>query len=382
MPALKPREVAALLRRDDRGAVGTVFAILLAGGVLLGMLALVIDLGRLYAEREELQSGADSAAIAVANSCARATSATECASTDAIALAETYANANARDGASNVLEVCGTFAPSTLGACAAPIGNLTDCIPATPTDGRPYVEVRTGTEMPNGSFLLPPVFAQTLAGNGDYAGTTVRACARATIGTVGRGLGVTFSECEWNHATNNGALLPEGPQFVAGQHSEVVLKLHDSQGSPPPGCTSGGNPDFDTPGGFGWLQGANDCEVTFHNGTYDADTGNDPKDCLPVLDEATTPPVPKVLYIPIYQSVTKQGKTYTLAKVAAFVPTGYFFGSGNGKSKSSWLPGSTITPCQGQERCIYGYFVNVVVPGELGPPNLESLGATVVALSG
>ena len=49
-----PRVSRLLRRSDDRGAVATVVAILLAGGVLLGFLSLVVDVGRIYVEREEL----------------------------------------------------------------------------------------------------------------------------------------------------------------------------------------------------------------------------------------------------------------------------------------------------------------------------------------
>jgi len=52
--------------------VATVLVILLGAGVLLGIGALVIDVGQIYAEREQLQSGADSAAIALAKSCSAA----------------------------------------------------------------------------------------------------------------------------------------------------------------------------------------------------------------------------------------------------------------------------------------------------------------------
>ena len=56
---------------DDRGAVTAVVAVVLGAGVLLGMATVVVDVGRLYAEREQLQSGADAAAWAAAESCAR-----------------------------------------------------------------------------------------------------------------------------------------------------------------------------------------------------------------------------------------------------------------------------------------------------------------------
>ena len=45
-------------------------ALLFGGGVLMGLGALVIDVGQLYQERAELQDGADAAALGVAKSCA------------------------------------------------------------------------------------------------------------------------------------------------------------------------------------------------------------------------------------------------------------------------------------------------------------------------
>jgi uncharacterized membrane protein len=69
--------------------VATVVAILLGSGVLLGTLAVVVDVGRLYVERDELQNGADSAALAMAKACADSTP--ECASAaDLLSLAQRY----------------------------------------------------------------------------------------------------------------------------------------------------------------------------------------------------------------------------------------------------------------------------------------------------
>ena len=62
--------VLRLLRREERGAIGVLVAIMLGCGVLTGMGALVIDVGRLYQERAELQNGADAAALGVAKTCA------------------------------------------------------------------------------------------------------------------------------------------------------------------------------------------------------------------------------------------------------------------------------------------------------------------------
>ena len=54
--------------RDDRGAVLVWVALMIV--VLLGVGALVLDVGALCVERRELQNGADAAALAVAQDCA------------------------------------------------------------------------------------------------------------------------------------------------------------------------------------------------------------------------------------------------------------------------------------------------------------------------
>ena len=382
MSALKfraGRGVARRLRRDDRGAVATVFGILLAGGVLLGMLALVVDVGQLYSEREELQSGADAAALAIAKSCAA--DLTSCTEVQRANTAEDYATGNAKDGAANALTICGSAAGvSDLPECPPAAGNLTRCIGSPPATGR-HLEVRTTTALPDGSTLLPPSFAQTLLGNGGYAGTTVGACARVAWGAPRAGLAVTVSQCEWEDATEDGTDFPEQPPYppndVPDPRYQVVLKLHDSQGNPD--CAAGPS-GWDRPGGFGWLDDGTteNCNTE----TFDADPGNDtPDPCLDLLDSVTSQETAKALYIPIYTKVSGTGRNaeYEIERMEAFVPTGYFFGAGNGKHKPSWL--TDAEHCSDQERCIYGYFVNLrVTVGEIG--ELETVGATVVSLIG
>lgn len=98
------RPLRRLLLQDDAGAIGILVAALLGGGLLLGLGAMVIDVGQLYQERAELQNGADAAALAVAKLCIEPT----CTSTNALSTAQTYAGENTKDGVAGVDTVCGT----------------------------------------------------------------------------------------------------------------------------------------------------------------------------------------------------------------------------------------------------------------------------------
>ena len=53
--------------RGEHGAVATVFAIVFGAGVFVFLLALTVDVGRIYAERRVAQNAADAAAMAVRN---------------------------------------------------------------------------------------------------------------------------------------------------------------------------------------------------------------------------------------------------------------------------------------------------------------------------
>ena len=55
-----------LTSHGDRGAVAPLVAILMAGGVVLGMLTLSVDVGNIMWERRQLQNGADAASLALA----------------------------------------------------------------------------------------------------------------------------------------------------------------------------------------------------------------------------------------------------------------------------------------------------------------------------
>ena len=152
-------------RQGDRGATTAILATLLGGGVLLGMGAIVIDVGQAYVERTELQRAADAAAIAMAKHCALGL--TPCSEAELQGLAETYANENSQDGYSEVTEICGRG--DSLDACPQQPTNLTGCL-SEPPDTGDYIEVRTSTLTKDGTTVLPPKLSRLLTGRGGDVG--------------------------------------------------------------------------------------------------------------------------------------------------------------------------------------------------------------------
>ena len=85
----------------DRGGVAVIVSVLLAGGVLLGMAALSVDVGQLNAEREELISAADGSAQSIAGECGKTppSCATSTSLADVIGRARVIATTTARTAA-------------------------------------------------------------------------------------------------------------------------------------------------------------------------------------------------------------------------------------------------------------------------------------------
>ena len=194
------RSVRLVLRRDDRGAVAVLVAMLLGTGVLLGMAALVVGVGQVYAERAQLQNGADAAALAVAKSCALG-------SCDQ-GLAERYAAENSSSGSAEAESVCG---PDFLLSCTASLGGLVTCPDPVPGNLN-FVDVFTATGESGGSAPPSQSFGGSLPGIGNQ-GSTVRACAQASWGapTTASTIAITVPICAWNSATGLGAQLGPPP---------------------------------------------------------------------------------------------------------------------------------------------------------------------------
>ncbi len=371
------RPMLRLLGRDDRGAVGVLVAILVGGGVLVGMGALVVDVGQIYQNRAELQNGADAGALAVAKSCALG-------SCDAsLATSQAVGNASALTGhQAGVQTVCGS---GTLGACDfTATGGLTDC-PPNPTSGANYVDVRTETKTPTGS-LLPPVFARALIGGQNYDGTTVYACAQAEWGSPSSDttIAVTISACEWATATNNGQSFAPAPPYPPDPAQSYDQRLTLSSGN----VTSGvcpANPAYaDAPGAFGWTQDiSGTCNLLINGSTYGTNTGvSAGTTCDSALQTAWTNQT--IVYVPVYSSVVLQGNNtvYTLDGFAGFVITGYRVPGQKGfASEPDWLNPSLL--CSPPTTCIDGVFTQGLIPASSLPQGSgNNLGAEFIRLTG
>jgi Flp pilus assembly protein TadG len=185
---------AADVTARDHGAIGVLMAVLLGTGALVGLLALTVDMGRVYLESRTVQVGADAAAEGLAYECAL--NAAACASAaNATTFAQGIVNANSSDGASGLEEVCG----STLGGCAGLSARPMDC--ATDPSGTAYVRVTTKTQTGSGDVLLTP-FTDLLDGDAsDGDGVTLWSCAQDRWGKVDYAnvsLGLALPPCEFS----------------------------------------------------------------------------------------------------------------------------------------------------------------------------------------
>jgi Flp pilus assembly protein TadG len=368
------------LHRDERGVVAVIVGLLL-GTVLLGLGALVIDVGQIYQERAELQNGADAAALAVAKSCAISV----CTASGALTTAGTYANANASVLTGNkeaVTSACGFGTGDSLTACGTPGTALTACPTPNPPAGTNYVDVNTSTKTSSGATVIAPIFAKELLGNGSYTGTTVKACAQVKWGGAPSNTlstAFTIPACQWDAATTQGTVYgappPYPPNAIPPASYDKVLHLGTGNGT---GCATevAGS---DGPGTFGWVSETGGCTEGIIGTTYGLKSGSSSLNCnTPLFDDAQNR---SVIYVPVYTSVTSFGTTstpptctncavYNLKGIAAFVVTGYNVPGSTFTSYTDWL--NAANQCTGTTYCINGYFVRAEFAGSgtFGPNNL------------
>jgi hypothetical protein len=314
------RRVTVLRSRDENGAVVVLMAVFSL--VMLGMAALVVDVGSILDERRQLQNGADAAALGLAQYIGQSCPVTPtCTPLSLKSAADSLANLNARDNFAKVYP---------------PVADYTT----------KRVTVTTSTQDGAGATILPYSFGRSLTG---AAGKTVHARASASWAGLKRAsvVPLTLSKCEFTTVTHNGTVFD-----VA-----TIILFHTKAAS----C--GGGPDL--PGGFGWLADDNDsnpddCNISPSAGDkVHEDTGvvGTPHSCnLSTL-------LGKDVLFAIYDSVTGSGSNgvYHVYGFGEFHLTGYRFSSSNSGG---------VVPCASPNTCVGGYFIRFVATGDYGGPNL------------
>ena len=410
------RLARANLERGERGAVATLVAVLLGGGVVLGFAAVSIDVGSLMWERRQLQNAADAGALALAQTCAEDLS--QCSGSDTATvtmLQQLNDGNNTKDAAGGfntsvyAQGICGTgtatTAPANLPTCAAPASGLVNCppVPSSLPSGVPYVEVHTQTREADGTSIMPTWLIRTLTGGS--TGETVGACARAAWGAAGgtskAELPLTISACDWMDATGGtvgggGGAYHDSPDYDAyppngytsvgspawpdpaaappaqNPGDEVIFMLQNppSGQTPPPPCPSWNGHTL--PGGFGILEtDTTDCDVKQYNfGWVHTDPGSS-------VDCDLSSYVGKVVNIPVFDCTAS-----SLPSSAGIPPAGGDCTEGNGSNSwyhvAGWaqfyLSGFRMTTtagvpngtkslvnnqwaCGGSEACISGWFL-------------------------
>ncbi|ACL40610.1 conserved hypothetical protein [Pseudarthrobacter chlorophenolicus A6] len=309
----------------EKGAVSVIVAILLV--TLLGFVAIAVDVGAIYSERAQLQSGADASAIALAQKCARDTANADCSTTST--LAGSLANQNSLDGMSNVYSI-------QLDKTARTVSVTTSA-------------KETGS--PDNSVSL--FFAKAIG----IPSKEVGAKASATWGNPSKGpviLPLAIAYCKLN--------IPAG----GTQGAEQVLEQSVN------GC--GG-----IPGGFGWMQTASaKCSITATAGAssnsgiwFASDTGASVPSTCSAADFSQMNN--QTVLLPMYDLATGTGSSgkYYIKGFAAFHVTGYQFAS------IGWTAGPKVA-----NKTIRGYFVKFVSLAqgfELG--NTPNYGATIARLT-
>lgn len=359
---------------SDLGAVATIVAVLLSVGVLLGFLALSVDVGRTVLERRELQNGADAGALSLAQSCAEGNCVVNA---DGVV---TLVNNNAGDVQHTITLQCGS-AGTGLPACPAGDVNVITKCPLVPAAfaGIPFVEVHTQTSS-GGNAFIENLFGAAAGGD---ATSTVDSCARAGWGPPGGAsvLPLTFSFCEYKSAVDDPATgygeLPIGTDQHKGE-TALALKYHPSQSEDP--CIGLMHSGIDAPGGFGWLSETGCVAEIDGGGWVSGDPGKSPPaECVRAGD---------TVLIPIYIETNDAGGAnldYRIDGFAAFYVTAIlgFPGVSDSRISSDYPGGLAEDECDDEsvngKGCLYGWFLDdyIDLTGTIDPAAAH-YGVTIV----
>jgi len=358
-------------RRHDDGAVIVLVAIIVAMGMLSGLLAMVADVGQLYVERRVVQNGGDAAVLAIAQRSAELPHGSIPLG-EAQSLAGAMADANAPDQVTSVTAVCGT---DDLGACPPVSDAWTDCRPVA-GEVEHYARVRTATELPGGEDFITPWFAGFLDPDGDPQ-MRAGACAQAAWGPAASAE-ITFP-----------MLLPMCPGTVEGEPIWVAdFDPNDPDFTADDACVMDGQSFTGLTKGFafGEFEGVPktcvDPVAVAIGDVIDVETsvtqwcGTKVETPLDALIAAGDP-----ILVPVVGAHANQGQgqyEFTVEGFKSFTLLGYKIKNTTGGQAPS--PDWEGTPCEqnAKRSCLYGTFGPATVPGGIGPG--PDLGVRAVSL--
>lgn len=332
---------------SQKGAATIMVAVLMVA--LLGMAALAVDVGAMYAEKAQLQNGADATALAIAGDCAEGL---DCP-VAIIHPNNRLASDNANDGSS------GTFSVTQPNSNTVRVETNAQAVGST-----------------DDSFTL--FFANVLG----HETSVIHAAAEATWGapSAARTLPWTISQCVFEKYLTESQLdeLRSTGDFTGPPIPTRILFRYDQNVPTYEPCAA---ENGYAPGGFGWLDMDDGCsaDINIANAEVGSNPGNDfPNVCHSILPTLRDDPV----LIPLFTEATKNGQNtlYKLSGFLAFQVTGYKLGGGPTLTQLDPLAPN----CEGGNcRGIQGYFTRYVsieegISSIGGVPNF---GATSVSLT-
>ncbi|WP_067496810.1 pilus assembly protein TadG-related protein [Actinoplanes sp. TFC3] len=354
------RGLKRLFRRDDdRGAVAVLAAVLLSGGVLIGATAIVVDVGNLYAKREQLQAGADAAAWAIAQACIDSpdacTNQEQQPKADELVAAQMYGPQPGNNlSAAVAAQVC------IEGIDCAVWNTDVECPSLRMTFG-PYVEVRAYYD-DAGDTIMPAPLAGAFSG--EDKGSRVGACSRVSWGTA--------ESLRLSSLALQAACIPSAFYSVPGipDDTEDTIGAVPRRLSPPPANAATAIPEDDGTGttcGFTWLDSGGTCAV---EPTPPLDMAAAATSCPDALAEARDQHLP--LLVPVYDS--RAGMQVHVVGYAAYALTEYA-----GQADPAAVCTDPVMPC------VAGYFTQMLAPRSQPRFSVEGAldyGVTVIGRTG
>ncbi|TDL41384.1 Tad domain-containing protein [Arthrobacter nitrophenolicus] len=330
---------------SQKGAASIIVAVLMVA--LLGMAALAVDVGAMYSERTQLQSGADFSALTIAGDCANE----DCG--DYASTADALANDNANDSSSGIAAI--TFPDSNT------------------------VRVETNArEAGSGDDHFSLFFARVLGIDTAEIGAVAEASWGAP--SAATTLPWTISQCIFEKYLSESQLaeLRSTGNFTGDPDPTRILFRYDENVPTYEPCAA---ENGYAPGGFGWLDLEGGCSafIDVAESEVGSNPGNDfPNVCHSILPTLRDDPV----LIPLFNEATQSGQKtrYDLAGFLAFQVTGYKLGGGPTLTQLDPL----APDCEGGNcRGIQGYFTRYVSieEGVSSTGDGPNFGATAVYLS-